>query len=150
MPIGWLSVRPWHQWQECQQLPLRRAWFQLSSPLADPHLLWKDNDIPTAQHVKERTWHYAPCPMLDTPMPSGAFIHYLLHCKVSARGNTFTERLPKKLSESMLRTSLESPLKFGWGIYIIEGWNRLRIRMCLLVSLLVGSVLVVVYAHGSR
>ncbi|EON61803.1 hypothetical protein W97_01020 [Coniosporium apollinis CBS 100218] len=89
------------------------------------HIFDSERDsFPTQDELNAKTWHYQPCPPKPPPpMPSSAFIHYLTSCKADVRvglGPGFwLARLPKKMHESLARSS--DPLPMAWGIHIIEG-----------------------------
>jgi hypothetical protein len=98
--------------------------------------IFQQDSYPTAQHVATHTWHYWPCPLEPPlPMPSSAFIHYLSHCNNSTQTTPKTPvwlpRLPKKLDESLLRSS--DPLAHAFGLHIIEGLNKSAVLWTLFV-----------------
>jgi hypothetical protein len=139
--------------------PLRHWTHYLIKPIAMKFVLFglenkekvfifKEDVYPTEKHITAKTWHYAPCP-LDTPppMPSTAFIHYLRYCtdeNLSAPGSrVWLDRLPKKLSESLMRSS--DPLVPAFGLHIIEGIDTTAVLWTLLCLLSVCSGPLIAY-----
>jgi hypothetical protein len=89
--------------------------------------IFRENVYPPADDVAAKKWHYLPCPLEPPlPMPSSAFIHYLCHCdeqkSMSTSKHIWLDRLPKKLVESLLRSS--DPLAHAYGLHIVEGLNK--------------------------
>jgi len=77
---------------------------------------------PDKEAINSGEWHYNLHPPLK-PMPSTAFIHYLLH-EAAPDDDRFQRRLPKKLRMSIFQSRAsvpDYPIVFGWGIHIIEG-----------------------------
>lgn len=116
--------------------------------------IFREDAYPSAQQVATQKWHYAPCP-LDSPlpMPSSAFIHYLYYCKDDDTGpsspcRVWLDRLPKKMFESLLRTS--DPLVHAFGIHIIEGWNITAVLWTLLsiLTICLGPLVAYVVKKG--
>lgn len=107
------------------------------------------NKYPSEQHVASHKWHYAPCPLdSELPMPSSAFIHYLCYCSgddlgTRSRSRVWLDRLPKKLIESLMRTS--DPLAHAFGLHIIEGPDRTAVLWTLFVVLTLCSGPLIAY-----
>ncbi|KAK5700068.1 hypothetical protein LTR97_006203 [Elasticomyces elasticus] len=112
------------------------------------HILCEDESFPSEDDVKARTYHYKPCPTNprgSPPMPSNVFIHYLHYCNldddVPTCQNTWLNRLPKKLEESVAaqaRFAGNQALVEGWGVHVIEGIDGTAVLWTTIVALLVG------------
>lgn len=107
------------------------------------HIFDNDHDsFPTQDELNAKTWHYQPCPPKPPPpMPSSAFIHYLTSCKadvgIGLGPGFWLARLPKKMHESLARSS--DPLPMAWGIHIIEGPDMVAVfwtMICVLMACL--------------
>ena len=67
--------------------------------------------------------------------------------ELSFRPDTiFLERLPKKLDESILAGS-NSSMRFGWGVHIIEGPNKVALSWTTFAGLALSFVVSALYAH---
>ncbi|KAF2437769.1 hypothetical protein P171DRAFT_172271 [Karstenula rhodostoma CBS 690.94] len=126
--------------------------FGLESEKGKVHI-FQENAYPTAQHVATQTWHYWPCPLEPPlPMPSSAFIHYLCYCGENANSRSkkpvWLPRLPKKLEESLLRST--DPLAHAFGLHIVEGLNRTAILWTLFVVMTVCSGPLLGYVIATR
>lgn len=102
--------------------------------------IFNEPSLPSADDVAAATWHYDPCPPNPPPlpMPSSAFIHYLTQC--TAEPDPFgravwLSRLPKKLNESLFKTT--DDLAMAWGIHIIEGPDPVKIMWTVFVLLVI-------------
>lgn len=82
-------------------------------------------------------------------MPVNVFLHYLHRARWNTWGehteDTWLQRLPKKLSESLLaevqRDDATDPnLAFGWGIHILDGPNHAVLSLLLLIGVAVSFV----------
>ena len=97
----------------------------------------EETALPPREEIEAKTYDYAPCPLTDLPpMPSNILLHFLTSPNSRRHVNDiWMQRLPKKLSQSILDTS--SPVNFGWGIHIVEGLDERKITRVLLLGLLV-------------
>ncbi|KAI0896205.1 hypothetical protein F4806DRAFT_496324 [Annulohypoxylon nitens] len=116
-------------------------------------------DIPPEVEVNEGRYDYHECPMkVLPPMPGNIFLHYLDHAKRKASSknetplyhadNTFLNRLPKKLENSIFAGEATTglALSYGWGIRIMERPNATAQYLVTgLVALLSAAICLVVF-----
>jgi hypothetical protein len=101
----------------------------------------KPSEYPPQEEVDNENYHYR-CPKIL--MPANLFLHFLRHPRRDSRdghlGDTWLQRLPKKLNDSILeevqrstrgRGAEEDDLVFGWGVHILEGPNHAGLSLVL-------------------
>lgn len=102
-----------------------------------------------------KTWEYCPypCPLTDPPpIPTNVFLH-LLDSKRSHVRDTWLNRLPKKLNDSihhdpaLLHSGSQA---LGWGVHIIEGPNEVAIMWLTMATICVSFCSAVTWAVVMR
>ncbi|KAH7086220.1 hypothetical protein FB567DRAFT_593168 [Paraphoma chrysanthemicola] len=113
--------------------------------------------IPPEAEVYKGNYHYQECPLqVKPPMDYRTFLHYMHKHKDGDVHNPsginltqdaiFLERLPKKMKTSILPSS-KAEMKFGWGVHIIEGPNKVALGWMTFLALALSFVVSALYAH---
>ena len=106
--------------------------------------------LPPKCEVNGRRYDYDPCPMeLDEIMPSHHFFH-ILDNPVPHTSNTWMQRLPKKLNDSLLSTGGDEPAPVSWGIHINETPDWYLIFTTVFLTLLASGVFSITWAGVTK
>ena len=119
---------------------------QLSAQQTD--IYQKPEALPPHTEVHESRYHYHECPLTPLPpMPPQTFYQYFRqHAPgCASRSTLFSDRLPKKLGDSMTLQNSADKLVFGWGIHIIEGPNKPMLSILVAVILTLSFAISVIY-----
>ena len=105
--------------------------------------------IPPETEVSSHRYEYRPCPFEpdELPMPDHQFFH-LFYKPAGHQRSIWTQRLPKKLKESIFSSSDELPI--GWGIHITEAPDFYVISAFTLTGLVVSGILAIVWATVTK
>jgi hypothetical protein len=131
------------------QFSISRAYYDLAG------IHGKPSEYPPQEEVDKRHYHYR-CPKIL--MPANLFLHFLRHPRGDSReghlGDTWLQRLPKKLNASILdevqwsarnrsanaqltQETEENDIVFGWGVHIIEGPNHAGLSLIIVLGIAV-------------
>ena len=117
---------------------LTSRWFELFHHRGGYDIGILKNEILPEVEVREKRYHYDPCP-LQIPMPSSMFLHTMLHPEYY-EGCILQSRVPKKLTTGVSGAIGSALNPVGWGAHIHEGSNNLAIALCCMCSSLISLV----------
>ncbi|KAL9123279.1 MAG: hypothetical protein Q9187_000151, partial [Circinaria calcarea] len=117
---------------------IKKKYLDLRSYRASVGILDSPCSLPPEDEVTSKRYYYNPCPLKPPPIPSHVFLHYLSSSRDHPR-SVWLDRLPQKLEGSMMQST--EPLPVGWGIYIIEGPNRIAMFWTI-VGIVIVSIIV--------
>lgn len=100
--------------------------------------------IPSKDEAKKFGYHLNPCPpdIGELPIMPHLFMHSFRE-PGDHTGSLVVERLPKKIGKKL--SSQEYP-GFGWGIYIIEGYNWKLLRKCVVGALFATFIVMLLWS----
>ncbi|KAH7082073.1 hypothetical protein FB567DRAFT_581517 [Paraphoma chrysanthemicola] len=116
----------------------------------------RPDEFPPQEELDGNRYHFL-CPKIR--MPVNVFLHYLHRARWNVWGehaeDTWLQRLPKKLNESMLaewrqnnaitqqhggEAIGDSNLAFGWGVHILDGPNHAALGILIAIGITVAFV----------
>ena len=114
-----------------------------------PEIAICDPGLPPECEVSRRRYDYKPCPMeMDEIMPAHHFFH-ILDNPVPHTSDTWMQRLPKKLHDSLL-SSRGQPAPISWGIHINETPNWYLIFLTIFLLLLASGIFSITWAAVTK
>ncbi|KAJ4179460.1 hypothetical protein NW767_014613 [Fusarium falciforme] len=127
--------------------------FQLLSLLKSKECIgnYQINSIPSRKEIFRQEYAFRPCPPLlgDLPMPPAIFMHSFLN-PGDHLGPMAVEMLPKKLQRALewdhdAANGSAFNIPCGWGFYIVEEFDWIRIAWCVVVAAVVLSLFAVLW-----
>ncbi|KAJ9155462.1 hypothetical protein NKR23_g2030 [Pleurostoma richardsiae] len=110
---------------------------------------YQKDSIPSTKEVLREEYAFRPCPpkLGDLPMPPAIFMHCFLN-PGDHLGSMAVDMLPKKLKCELICKS-NGPsfdMPYGWGFYIVEQWEWLRVAWCLMAIGAVSTLITVLWS----
>ncbi|KAI1505186.1 hypothetical protein F5X99DRAFT_307094 [Biscogniauxia marginata] len=111
---------------------------------------YETNSIPSIKEVFRQEYAFNPCPprIGHLPIQSHIFMHSFLN-PGDHSGALAVAQLPKKVKEKLrlaAQNADPNDLPYGWGIYIIEGFNEVLMARIVLLTLALVLLIVVLWS----
>ncbi|KAI0547131.1 hypothetical protein F4679DRAFT_555408 [Xylaria curta] len=110
---------------------------------------YETNSIPSIKEVLQQEYAFNPCPprIGRLPIQPHIFMHSFLN-PGDHSGSLAVSQLPKKINEMLRMTELDNSqeLPYGWGIFIVEGFNETLVAYILLLVLSIILLVVVLWS----
>ncbi|TRX94215.1 hypothetical protein FHL15_004983 [Xylaria flabelliformis] len=110
---------------------------------------YETNSIPSIKEVIRQEYTFNPCPprIGRLPIQPHIFMHSFLN-PGDHSGSLAVSQLPKKVNEMLRMTELDNSqeLPYGWGIFIVEGFNETLVAYIVLLVLSIILLVVVLWS----
>ncbi|KAI0186129.1 hypothetical protein EV127DRAFT_187535 [Xylaria flabelliformis] len=110
---------------------------------------YETNSIPSIKEVIQQEYAFNPCPprIGRLPIQPHIFMHSFLN-PGDHSGSLAVSQLPKKVNEMLRMSELDNSqeLPYGWGIFIVEGFNETLVAYIVLLVLSIILLVVVLWS----